>query len=123
MLSDDLSDEVVDLLERLLCKDPKYRLGSKNVNEIKDHIWFKDVDWKTVADGKQDMPTPYLRTRIEEGIRSNHKRESIQIKSKNPRNFQISRKELKNRKKLREYNEMIDEPSLIDNRISCWSLN
>ena len=43
----DYSDEFVDIIEKLLDKDQKTRLGSKNgVHEILDHPWFKDLDIK-----------------------------------------------------------------------------
>ena len=62
ILSDDLSDDVVDLLERLLCKDPVFRLGTSDPKFIKSHAWFKDVDWEVVRKGELEMPTPYLLT-------------------------------------------------------------
>ena len=41
------SDELVDLLEKLLEKDPKKRLGtSGDAQEILQHPWFKGVDHK-----------------------------------------------------------------------------
>jgi serum/glucocorticoid-regulated kinase 2 len=34
-----------DFLSKILIKDPKERLGSKNgVQEILEHPWFKDLD-------------------------------------------------------------------------------
>lgn len=48
-----------DLIERLLQKDPKCRLGVLvgGVGDIKQHAWFKDVNWK-VLEGMQMKP-PY----------------------------------------------------------------
>ena len=37
----DISREVVDLLLKLLQKDPKVRLGAKGAQDIKDHPFFK----------------------------------------------------------------------------------
>jgi serine/threonine protein kinase len=34
----DLSDEEINLLKRLLCKNPRYRI---NINDISRHAWFK----------------------------------------------------------------------------------
>lgn len=37
-----------DLCSRLLLKNPKQRIGcskEKGVDEIKEHPWFKDIDW------------------------------------------------------------------------------
>lgn len=36
-----VSEELEDLIGKLLTKDPKHRI---KVNEIKDHIWFKVVE-------------------------------------------------------------------------------
>ena len=41
----DYSDEVVDLIKKLLIKDKDQRLGSQgDANEILDHPWFADID-------------------------------------------------------------------------------
>jgi serine/threonine protein kinase len=37
-----------DLIERLLEKRPEARLGSRGANEIKNHEYFKDVNWETL---------------------------------------------------------------------------
>lgn len=39
-----LSKEATDLIKRLIC-DPADRLGSKSVEEIKNHQFFRTVDW------------------------------------------------------------------------------
>lgn len=38
--------------EQLLIKDPAKRLGSKGAQDIKDHPWFNDVDWKALYEKK-----------------------------------------------------------------------
>lgn len=43
---DYLSDTLKNLLENLLKKDPSKRTGSSSPSEIKNHPWFKDVDWE-----------------------------------------------------------------------------
>ncbi|KAK8849244.1 Microtubule-associated serine/threonine-protein kinase 2, partial [Tritrichomonas musculus] len=47
LLSDDVSEEAVDLIRRLLTRDPKKRLGWQSIDEIKEHPWFKNakIDW------------------------------------------------------------------------------
>jgi len=52
-----LSVEVKDLLRKLLEKDPEMRLGAGGVQEIKDHEWFSDIDWNSVAE--RTMLPPY----------------------------------------------------------------
>lgn len=40
------SEEAKSIIYNLLKKDPEQRLGSKNEDDIKNHPWFKDVDWE-----------------------------------------------------------------------------
>ena len=56
MLHDYFSDELKDLLRRLLCKDPHKRIGVLDKNEIKNHVWFKGIDWEKLA--KKDVEPP-----------------------------------------------------------------
>ncbi|QLL31800.1 hypothetical protein HG536_0B06680 [Torulaspora globosa] len=42
------SSHAKDLIERLLVVDPSKRLGFNGAQEIKDHPYFKDVDWENV---------------------------------------------------------------------------
>jgi len=37
----DLSPDAIDLIKKLLQKDPKVRLGAKGAHEIKRHPFFK----------------------------------------------------------------------------------
>ena len=43
-----ISPEAKDLILKLLVVDPRERLGSKGVDDIKNHPYLKDVDWKNV---------------------------------------------------------------------------
>jgi serine/threonine protein kinase len=52
-----LSFEAKDLIKRLLCRDPKKRLGAiKDSEEIKEHAFFEGVDWEAVLARKVSMP-------------------------------------------------------------------
>ena len=46
---DYFSDELKDLLNKLLCKDPNRRIGLFNKVELKNHPWFKDIDWDKLS--------------------------------------------------------------------------
>ncbi|PVU99567.1 hypothetical protein BB559_000603 [Furculomyces boomerangus] len=37
-----------DLIEKILVLDPKLRLGSTNIQDLKDHIFFKGIDWENI---------------------------------------------------------------------------
>jgi serine/threonine protein kinase len=59
VIPDFISSEGQDLLARLLERDPKRRLGSGRTgsNEIRNHPFFKKINWDDVYAGK--IPTPY----------------------------------------------------------------
>lgn len=50
-----ISFEVIDLISRLLA-DPRVRLGVNGAEEIKDHSWFKDINWNDI----KSMQPPFL---------------------------------------------------------------
>lgn len=52
--------DAVSLLQRLLTRDPTRRLGAgeADAEEIKRHLFFKDVDWDLVY--KRQIPPPYF---------------------------------------------------------------
>ena len=51
-----ISKEAVDILKRLI-NDPEKRLGRNGADEIKQHPYFKNVDWKHI---KETMIPPFL---------------------------------------------------------------
>ncbi|KAF2592645.1 hypothetical protein F2Q70_00042540 [Brassica cretica] len=50
----EMSYEARDLIDRLLTKDPHQRLGARGAAEVKQHIFFKDINWDTLP--KQKAP-------------------------------------------------------------------
>ena len=57
-----ISENAKDLLRGLLQRNPQKRLGGgeRDAEEIKEHIFFKDVDWDKVYK-KQIKPPPILK--------------------------------------------------------------
>ena len=54
-----MSDDLKDLIRRLLDKNPNTRLGSKgDADEIVYHPWFHDVDWDKLM--KKELTAPYI---------------------------------------------------------------
>ena len=51
-----LSRESKDFIKKLLIKDPKHRLGSFCFDEIKNHVWFKEVDWDLLYNKGYEAP-------------------------------------------------------------------
>ena len=49
ILNEYFSLELKDLLIKLLCKDPKERIGVYDIGEIKKHKFFNDIDWIKLA--------------------------------------------------------------------------
>ncbi|CAK67885.1 unnamed protein product (macronuclear) [Paramecium tetraurelia] len=52
-----ISDVASDLIKQLLKNNPKDRLGSDGVNEIKSHPFFQDLDWDEVLHKR--LPAPF----------------------------------------------------------------
>ena len=52
-----MSDELKDIIKKLLTKDPDQRLGSKNdADDIVSHPWFSDIDWDSLMAKKMISP-------------------------------------------------------------------
>lgn len=49
-LPPETSPEARDLLKRLLCEDPNERIGTKSVDDIKNHPFFARVNWETLLE-------------------------------------------------------------------------
>ncbi|XXG55471.1 hypothetical protein AAC387_Pa03g3134 [Persea americana] len=46
---EEMSYEAQDLIDKLLTEDPNQRLGAKGASEVKQHLFFKDINWDTLA--------------------------------------------------------------------------
>ena len=56
-----ISKKAQNLIRSLLIKDPRERLGSKyDVEEIKNHPYFEDIDWDKVYN-REYLPPPIIR--------------------------------------------------------------
>lgn len=51
-----MTPEGKSFIEALLTEDPMMRLGSNGIEEIKNHIFFKDFNWDTFM----DEPAPFI---------------------------------------------------------------
>uniref|UniRef100_A0A2K6QY12 non-specific serine/threonine protein kinase n=1 Tax=Rhinopithecus roxellana TaxID=61622 RepID=A0A2K6QY12_RHIRO len=59
-----------DLLQRLLCKDPKKRLGAgpQGAQEVRNHPFFQGLDWAALAARKIPAPfRPQIRSELDVG--------------------------------------------------------
>ena len=48
LMKDYFTDEFEDLIQRLTYKLPERRLGLKGASEIKNHPFFKSVNWEAI---------------------------------------------------------------------------
>ncbi|KAL3655085.1 putative serine/threonine protein kinase ireh1 [Castilleja foliolosa] len=46
---DEMSSDAYDLIDRLLTEDPNQRLGAVGASEVKQHPYFRDINWDTLA--------------------------------------------------------------------------
>ncbi|KAL5210235.1 hypothetical protein ABZP36_005858 [Zizania latifolia] len=46
---EEMSSEAHDLIDKLLTEDPHQRLGANGASEVKQHQFFKDISWDTLA--------------------------------------------------------------------------
>ncbi|KAF6150851.1 hypothetical protein GIB67_020934 [Kingdonia uniflora] len=46
---EEMSFEAEDLIDGLLTEDPNQRLGANGASEVKQHAFFKDINWDTLA--------------------------------------------------------------------------
>lgn len=54
-----MSDDLKDIINQLLEKNPMMRLGSKNdADEIINHPWFQDIEWDKLM--KEELPSPFI---------------------------------------------------------------
>ena len=53
---DGWSLESVDIINGLLQRKEELRLGYKDINKIKSHPWFKDIDWELLLNHKLTPP-------------------------------------------------------------------
>ena len=50
------SQESADFINNLIKRNPSCRLGHKGINQIKEHIWFSDINWKDLYNMKLEAP-------------------------------------------------------------------
>ena len=52
----EISTELEDLITKCLIKQPQKRIGANNISLIKEHPWFKSIDWKLMEQQKVEPP-------------------------------------------------------------------
>ena len=54
----DLTNEAIDFVNRMIQRKPSNRLGFNGVEEIKNHNWFKGVNWNKIL--KKEVKPAYI---------------------------------------------------------------
>jgi hypothetical protein len=89
----DWSDDCVDITNKLLQRKEDLRLGNKGIDEIKNHSWFKDINWDHLFE--QKIVSPFIPVCTEDYFdesylqsfgMSTKLKDEINIQSKNIRN-------------------------------------
>ncbi len=52
------SKEAADFVNRLIQRKPAARLGLNGPEEVKEHVWLKDVDWDKLY--RKVLPSPFV---------------------------------------------------------------
>jgi serine/threonine protein kinase len=58
----DWSEEARDIINNLLQRKEHMRLGHKGAQSVKDHPWFKDIDWDKLIQHK--ITPPFIPTSV-----------------------------------------------------------
>ena len=92
------SKEAADIVNGLLQRKEEMRLGSKGIDNIKEHPWFKEIDWEMLL--AQKVTPPFIPVCTEDYFDENYLqsfelstklREDINIQNKNVRNPNIQK--------------------------------
>ncbi|KAI1318056.1 hypothetical protein EDD11_007290 [Mortierella claussenii] len=54
----DIEQDAVDFITGLLERNPDYRLGSQSIFDVKEHLYFRMIDWDVAM--QRQLPCPYI---------------------------------------------------------------
>lgn len=57
LFPDDMSDDASNFLSGLLTRDPNLRLGNRGTDEIRNHPFFRSIDWTKLM--RKQLPAPF----------------------------------------------------------------
>jgi serine/threonine protein kinase len=100
------SRECADFINRCIQKRAELRIGYGGIEELKSHIWLKDLDWERLK--KRELPAPFIpNNKNNFNIRNNDK-DKITFMEENIKNF-VEYYEVMNYFKGYYYNYNIDK--------------
>ena len=71
------SEDLKDLLRKLMEKDPDKRFGVLNKNELKNHPFFKGIDWEKLKNKEINPPINFIKQKEENEKLSDSKKNKI----------------------------------------------
>ena len=133
-ISKHFSLEVTDFINRLLKRKNNQRLGSRGIEEIKNHKWLEDVDWQGIEEKNIDLtnlpfipvlkdhdknilenPNDNKKIKKYKNILEKLKKESYFI------NFYFNFDDIDRKKRHFYYDEDFSEDEVIDNRENSFN--
>ena len=91
MLHDYFSDELKDLLKKLLNRDPKNRIGVTNKEEIKNHPFFNGIDWEKLKRKEIEPPIDLVEIKQNNNDVNDYKNIKFKDEDYNERNKNTNR--------------------------------
>ena len=79
----EISTELEDLITKCLCKQPMKRIGAEDISLIRNHPWFKEIDWKK-------METQEIEPPINPGVKDPLDTDNFNTTKKEPKLTEIS---------------------------------
>ena len=61
----------IDFINKLIITDYKKRIGFKSINELKNHLWFKNFDWNKLSKKIMKSPLNFTKNIINKTICNN----------------------------------------------------
>lgn len=58
------SSDCIDFINKLIITNPKERIGYKNINELKNHNWFKEFNWNKLKNKLIESPFKFINSSI-----------------------------------------------------------
>jgi serine/threonine protein kinase len=62
------SSNCIDFLNKLIISDPKKRIGFNDINELKNHSWFKGFDWNKLEKKQIDSPFNLIENEFDQSL-------------------------------------------------------
>lgn len=84
MFPEFFSEELKDLLKKMLDKDPKNRIGIQNdKSDLKNHEFFSDINWEDIMNKKVKPPVEMIDVREEYDLKEKFEFKDVDYNTEN----------------------------------------